>query len=1055
MKTPQNKQIRHFFEILINMGLNSLNLVFEMKWILVYTAVQLPGSKIYRISGEFCKNTTPSDGSRAWFNHSCSVCNRIPTAQVRFRYGSGTVYVWPKQNQHQTFFRINYGGLSPFPRSGLSLWITKEIWKNPQPDHQMKSSTRSILILLIFSLTAFMPHADGPVERLIAALGQWAATNPQEKVYLHTDRPHYAINDTIWFKAYVTIGGQHHLSAKSGALYVELVNEKDSVAQLLKLPLFAGMTKGCFALTEEMGVGNYRLRAYTQWMRNAGPEYFYDRPFVISPEESESVFGSVRLNFARQSTDENVVEAIIKYTDSTGYPLSDILVKYNLRKDYKTIYTGRGITDDKGVFRARLSGLPSEAVAMSHLVTRLELEDGNVVTKTFPMKIQAKEVDIQFFPEGGQLLCGAAQRIAYKVTGTDGLGISVSGQLTGAGVRQAMEFKSNQFGMGYINTEVNCKQQGQVTFTMPDGSKTSRRLPAPQPYGHSLLVDYQPEDFRARVSVRQALPDAAYTQNLYLLLQSGGVAYYATEVSMSDDMASLDVSLKGMPTGIAQFTLFAETGEPLAERVIFVQQDDQMKVAMKTDKTEYRDREMVSLELETSALQDKYPPADFSIAVYSEDAVSSDATRETTIFSQLLLSADIKGYVEQPNYYFDQPTSLTRKNLDVLMMTQGYRRFSWRNLNSGKIEPSYYPAENLNLAVTGKLVGLWHQKIPFGKVFLVNNELGIVMADTTDENGRFSFNNLVITEGLRFSVIGRKKNDGARLEVLLDKYGNQKLTANVNIADARTDFSRKLPLKVQRLSKEEEAGLRARISSANLLKEVRIRARLREPGLSTIKAYIAESIIFNAQDSGKTIKKAINDRVLENLTIVSQASRTFVSSDGNEQGKGKFKVADSKAYRGQQAMDIVINDRRYSADAINDIFNWDVEDVIKIDIVRATNAVRPTMFIYTRTNYVYNPINPSDPGSDSKWAPDMVNIFPRGFDRVKEFYVPMYDSPDQKNTKADFRKTIYWNPSVKIRHGLAELSFFNGDRKGRYKIVAEGINSEGQLGRQVSYYRIL
>jgi hypothetical protein len=309
-----------------------------------------------------------------------------------------------------------------------------------------------------------------------------------------------------------------------------------------------------------------------------------------------------------------------------------------------------------------------------------------------------------------------------------------------------------------------------------------------------LSVDYHPGALRATVSVRQALPDAAYAQNLYLLVQSGGIAYYATEVSMSDDLASLDVALKGMLSGIAQFTLFAATGEPLAERIIFVQHNDQMQVSLETDQAEYQDREEVFLELTTQAFQDQYPPADFSIAVFSEDAVPSDATHETTIFSQLLLSSDIRGYIEQPNYYFHQPTPDTRKNLDILMMTQGYRRFSWRNLNSGKTEPVYFPAEKLGLKVSGKLTGLWHQKIPFGKVFLVNNKIGLVIADTTDQEGRFSFNDLVIAEGLRFSVVGRTKKDGSRVEILLDKYGNQLLTPNVNIGDVRTDFSKSVPL---------------------------------------------------------------------------------------------------------------------------------------------------------------------------------------------------------------------------------------------------------------------
>jgi uncharacterized protein YfaS (alpha-2-macroglobulin family) len=93
-------------------------------------------------------------------------------------------------------------------------------------------------------------------------------------VYLQTDKPYYALGDTIWFKGYVIIGSRHQLSALSGALYVELITEKDSIIRSLKLPVTSGMVMGDFTLGDDFKEGSYRLRAYTQWMRNAGEEYF-------------------------------------------------------------------------------------------------------------------------------------------------------------------------------------------------------------------------------------------------------------------------------------------------------------------------------------------------------------------------------------------------------------------------------------------------------------------------------------------------------------------------------------------------------------------------------------------------------------------------------------------------------------------------------------------------------------------------------------------------------------------------------------------------------------
>src|SRR5215217_2469386 len=153
---------------------------------------------------------------------------------------------------------------------------------------------RSLIALSLVAMTAvlaFTPKQDDPLEKIIAALEKWAGANPQEKVYLHTDRPYYLVGDTIWFKTYVTIGSKHQLSALSGAVYVDLYNEGDSLAQSLKLPLIAGMTKGSFVLPDSSSRdGNYRIRAYTQWMRNSDPAFFYDKIISVGNSVANSVF---------------------------------------------------------------------------------------------------------------------------------------------------------------------------------------------------------------------------------------------------------------------------------------------------------------------------------------------------------------------------------------------------------------------------------------------------------------------------------------------------------------------------------------------------------------------------------------------------------------------------------------------------------------------------------------------------------------------------------------------------------------------------------------------
>src|ERR1700744_1378391 len=128
---------------------------------------------------------------------------------------------------------------------------------------------------------AFISDGPGPVQRLAEQLAKWSANYPVEKVYLQFDKPYYAVGDDIWFKAYVTVGPNHKLSALSRVLNVELIDDRDSVKQRIKLPLISGLGWGDFALSDTLPEGNYRIRAYTNWMRNSADDYFFDKVVTV------------------------------------------------------------------------------------------------------------------------------------------------------------------------------------------------------------------------------------------------------------------------------------------------------------------------------------------------------------------------------------------------------------------------------------------------------------------------------------------------------------------------------------------------------------------------------------------------------------------------------------------------------------------------------------------------------------------------------------------------------------------------------------------------------
>ena len=121
----------------------------------------------------------------------------------------------------------------------------------------MRIAFLPVLFLLSFFVSGFKPVNDDPYKRIV----DWQKLYHPEKAYLHFDKPYYTAGDTMWFKAYVTIGSKNQLSAVSGAVYAELINENDSVIHYHKLPLLAGMAKGDFVLPSNLLAGTYRVRA--------------------------------------------------------------------------------------------------------------------------------------------------------------------------------------------------------------------------------------------------------------------------------------------------------------------------------------------------------------------------------------------------------------------------------------------------------------------------------------------------------------------------------------------------------------------------------------------------------------------------------------------------------------------------------------------------------------------------------------------------------------------------------------------------------------------------
>ncbi len=911
---------------------------------------------------------------------------------------------------------------------------------------------KSAIILLFlcgfFCLAAYISHPpDDLVDKIAASLNDWTGKLPQEKVYLHMDKPYYATGDTIWFKAYVTVGSRHQLSGLSGAVYVDLINESGAIQKAVKLPLTAGVSIGDFTLSDTLKGGNYRIRAYTQWMRNAGPDYYFDRTFSVGNAYDEEVSAKVAYQY-KTTGGKPVVTATINYTDDSGLALGGKVVRYKIVAGGETIDIKRVKTDLAGNIAIDMVNDQKSNLKGAYIRTTIETVKGKKISRNFPIKAALSQSDVQFFPESGDLVNGVTSRVAFKAVGVDGTGVNIKGSITDNQDQEVAQLESTHAGMGTFNLKPEAGKTYKARIKYPDGSEIVINLPKAAD-GDYVLAVYQAEGDSLLVRINASAK--AVNQTVNLIAQTGGETIYASPIKITQIQTFIWLKKTNFPSGIAQFTLFDNRGQPINERIAFLKNPDQMQLKIGTAKPTYKTREKVEIELDAKDQKGKAVAGSFSVAVIDESKVPIDETSESTIFSNILLTSDLKGYIEKPNYYFATESEAVNKALDNLMLTQGYRRFTWKEVLSGKPGEPIFRAEKLATEIAGKVLSLSGKPLPNAKVTLMSLKAGIVRDTTTDAQGRFRFDKLVLSDSLKFSVQARTAKKGKNVEVILDKTEPQGLSPNKNIGDINTNIAD--TIKSYLANSEKQNGVwerQGKLNRVQQLKDVVIRGNREEDkyspqGMFKLPSGFADlTYIIEQPELCANLGTCLQGRLgavvfkplLGKYCSVTNWPHSF------EPGKGLV------------PMQVILNGHRITSNCVEvgDIFDnniIDPVDIAKIEVFRSNLASEsffggPTIYITTKKGWLRKPYDPS-----------VAIIAPKGFNNARAFYSPRYDGPKTATQLPDFRSTIYWNPNViTAADGKVKFDFFNSDDPGNYKVVVEGINAAGELGRQVYRFKV-
>lgn len=769
---------------------------------------------------------------------------------------------------------------------------------------------------------------DARFRRIFEALQQFTYRYPQQKIFLHLDKPVYQGGDNLWIKAYLVNGTDHTPDTISTNLYVELISPFQTRVQIKRFQIKRGFGVGDFVLSDTLPEGLYQIRAFTSWMLNFDADFFFTQNFqVFNP-------GYKKLISPRQARE-------------------------NMR----------------------------------------ELEN---------REKQAEAFDIQFMPEGGDLVNGLESVVGFKAVSQTGMGIAVEGLLVDDQGNTVTSFNSGAKGMGTFLLTPGKDRKYFAVF--PDRDKGKRvALPQALPTGLVMRVEDRPDT--TRIWLRSNRPPTAdpVASEVILVGQIGGRIYYREIVRLIDGQAYTAFSKANYPEGIMQITAFSGRGEPQAERLVFINHMNFMHIRYSVWDTLTEEGRKTSVDITTTDLEGTPIRANISLAVTREQTAELPQNRDN-IISNLLLASDLKGFIEDPQDYFTDQSPATHAALDLLMLTQGWRRFDWNLILAGEY-PRIRFLEERGLTVFGQItrdffdIPLKNARVQLSVMDAYND----VFTQQTNEKGYFIFNNLVYYDTVSMKIEAWRPSGRRNLVIVLPeekpnevkkRQGNYQLTT----ASERDN-------KVYRTERAVEAREAFQEEQERLKEE-------RESQLSALYGepdYVLRSDDF--PEGSRDILEVMKGRVPGVNIVGNQVYvRGINSLSGNNQP-------------------LFLIDGVPTSD-VESVRSIPVEDIDRVEVLKGPSAsiygvrgANGVIAIYTKRGQFMRR--------------GVIEFDMLGYNRPRQFYQPRYEPADEPRSNY----TLVWVPVIITDpSGRARVDFDKPAIPGDYRFVLQGISYVGHAG---------
>lgn len=840
------------------------------------------------------------------------------------------------------------------------------------------------LIGFIFHWNLYTDAQVLPLDTILNRIQEQMCVYPQEKLYIHTDRSVYVAGDTAWMKAYVVDAMTHQPVYTSRYVYVELINPFNRVETRIKLRQDSlGMIHGNIALQDTLPLGNYTLRAYTRFMENEGKDYFFRKQIrILNPLEK-----SIQLQTLQDEHGNFCIDFINKSNNNPLF-ISHASVISESRKLYCNNHKNR--------------------ISLPHWNRKdktLLVKVGNYQQYVSCDENISLDYEVSFMPEGGELIPNALCKVAFKSINSKGLGEDITGTIVDETGDTIVDIRSFHKGMGFFSFIPTKEKTYRLLCYNKYGLNKTFSLPKTETWKYALKVSRNKGYF----FVSYLSEHTENSDSLVLLVHQRGIPKYSgLWLPNSNEKV---INIDSFEEGIVNFMLLDTYGNILSERLAFVSHKAEHSPILR-DSIDFSTHSKACIPLYANDKKGNPLNGHASIAITDNSDIKPDSL--SSIQSSLLLTSELKGYVEEPHWYFQGTDRKRQEALDVLMLTQGWRRYNLQKVIKEKIFDLPRFSHEESMEVKGQILSIIRQKPKENAlVWIMAPSEGFVHEIIADEKGRFTLQGFEFPDSTTYIIMAQSAKGKDNVVLKMDE----------EVFPSADD---KLPIVLHNHHK---------LPWQDYLKKVNERLAY-ENGIRHI--FMDEVVVTAPQKKYQTNYEISADKVITEEMIKRSGASSIEMLLRSLVGFRIFHsntlyVLDETPLDGSTAWQVMSMIRP--------------EDIQQIDIIRGMKCAG----YFGGKQDAIVAITLKSGGTGAFWDPvNITHILPLGYQKKAEFYAPKFEIKERERMNdRDLRTTIHWQPDIVFKEGKAEVVFYTSGIPTTYSIVVEGVTEEGYILREV------